>query len=101
MVDPSRTYIDATVRLGIDVTLFPGTMLQGTTVIGDGCEIGPDTRIDRCVIGRETVVEKTMARLAVIGDHCRIGPFAVVEPGSELSDGTVTGPFYAARTDAS
>ncbi len=97
MIDPERTYIDVTVELGTDVTLFPGTILQGTTVIGDGCEIGPDSRIDRCQVGRNTVVEKTMARLAEIGDHCRVGPFAVVEPGAELADGTVTGPFYAAR----
>ncbi len=33
MVDPERTYIDVTVQLGVDVTLFPGTMLQGSTVI--------------------------------------------------------------------
>ena len=31
MLDPERTYIDATVELGTDVTLFPGTMLQGRT----------------------------------------------------------------------
>ncbi len=97
MIDPSRTYIDATVELGVDVTLFPGTMLQGATVIGDGCEIGPDTRLDRCTVGRDTVIEKTMARLAVIGDNCRVGPFAVLEPGSDLADGENTGPFYASR----
>ena len=98
MLDPQRTYIDATVQLGIDVTLFPGTMLQGNTVVGDGCEIGPDSRIDRCVVGRGSVIEKTMARGARIGDGCRVGPFAVIEPGAELPDRTVTGPFYAART---
>ncbi len=99
MIDPDRTYIDATVTLGVDVTLFPGTILQGETVIGDGCEIGPDTRLDRCRVGRHSVIEKTMARLAIIGESCRVGPFAVVEPGSELVDGTVTGPFYAAKAD--
>jgi len=96
MVDPQRTYIDSTVQLGIDITLFPGTILQGNTVIGDGCEIGPDTRIDRCVVGRDTVVEKTTALGARIGDQCNVGPFAVIEPGAELADGTVTGPFYVA-----
>lgn len=96
MVDPDRTYIDVTVTLGVDVTLFPGTMLQGTTTIGDGCEVGPDSRIDRCEVGKNSVVEKTMARGASIGDNCRVGPFAVLETGAHLPDGTVTGPFYAA-----
>lgn len=99
MVDPERTYIDATVELGRDVTLFPGTLLQGRTVVGDGCEIGPDTRLDSCVLGVGVVAEKTMARLATIGDHCRLGPFAVLEPGTELAPGTVTGPFFAGRGD--
>src|SRR5262249_42127891 len=29
MLDPATTYVDTTVRLAPDVTLFPGTLLQG------------------------------------------------------------------------
>lgn len=95
MVDPDRTYIDATVRLGTDVTIFPGTILQGTTTIGDGCELGPDVQLDRCVVGNNTKIEKATARLAKIGADCWIGPFAVLQPGSEVPSGTRTGPFSA------
>ena len=35
MLDPANTYIDATVDLGEDVTLFPGTILQGRTAVGE------------------------------------------------------------------
>ena len=45
MVDPAQTYVDVTVELSPDVTLFPGTILQGTTVVGPGAEIGPATRL--------------------------------------------------------
>jgi bifunctional UDP-N-acetylglucosamine pyrophosphorylase/glucosamine-1-phosphate N-acetyltransferase len=100
MVDPDRTYIDATVRLGTDVTIFPGTMLQGRTTIGDGCELGPDVRLDRCQVGRNTRIEKATATLARVGSECVIGPFAVLQPGSEIGAGTVTGPFYAEGTSA-
>jgi bifunctional UDP-N-acetylglucosamine pyrophosphorylase/glucosamine-1-phosphate N-acetyltransferase len=96
MVDPTRTYLDATVRLAPDVTLFPGTILQGSTVVGAHCEVGPDTRLVDTVVGADCVVEKAMARDAVIGDGCRVGPFAVLEPGSEIPSGTRTGPFYTA-----
>jgi len=95
MVDPDRTYIDATVTLGTDVTIFPGTILQGSTVIGDGCELGPDVRLDRCDVGRNTRVEKATATLATIGSDCTVGPFAVLAPGSSLGSGMSTGPFYA------
>ena len=43
MIDPQQTYIDVTVELGRDVTLFPGTLLQGSTVVAAGSEIGPST----------------------------------------------------------
>jgi bifunctional UDP-N-acetylglucosamine pyrophosphorylase/glucosamine-1-phosphate N-acetyltransferase len=49
MLDPRQTFIDVTVRLGRDVTLYPGTVLQGDTEIGDGCDIGPHTQSERAV----------------------------------------------------
>jgi bifunctional UDP-N-acetylglucosamine pyrophosphorylase/glucosamine-1-phosphate N-acetyltransferase len=98
MVDPDRTYIDTTVRLGTDVTLFPGTILQGTTNIGDGCELGPDVRLDRCTVGASTRIEQATATLASIGNDCNIGPYAVLNPGSSLPPNTSTGAFYAGGT---
>ena len=56
MLDPRQTFVDVTVQLGRDVTLYPGTILQGDTVIGDGCEIGPDTRLVDCTVGDGAVV---------------------------------------------
>ena len=32
MLDPRQTFVDVTVQLGRDVTLYPGTILQGNTV---------------------------------------------------------------------
>ena len=96
MLDPLRTYIDATVELAADVTLYPGTMLQGATSIGEGADVGPDTRLVNCVVGPGSRVEKTMAESAEIGADCHVGPFAVLEKGSRLSRATVTGPFYNA-----
>jgi bifunctional UDP-N-acetylglucosamine pyrophosphorylase/glucosamine-1-phosphate N-acetyltransferase len=100
MVDPTRTYLDATVRLAPDVTLFPGVILQGSTVVGAHSEIGPDTRLVDTVIGEDCVIEKAMARDADVGDGCRVGPFAVLEPGAEIPSGTTTGPFYTASVPA-
>jgi len=96
MVDPSRTYVDLTVALGTDVTLFPGTILRGTTVIGAGAEIGPDTHLVDTEVGERSVVEHTVARQAVIGADARVGPFATLQPGAMVPDGTVTGPFHLA-----
>jgi bifunctional UDP-N-acetylglucosamine pyrophosphorylase/glucosamine-1-phosphate N-acetyltransferase len=99
LLDPERTYIDASVEIGVDVTLFPGTMLQGSTVVGAGAEIGPDARLVDCVVGERAVVEQTVARQAEIGDDARVGPFAHLAPGARVAEGTVTGPFFAAGDD--
>lgn len=98
MVDPDRTYVDTTVRLAPDVTLFPGTMLQGATVVGAGAEIGPDTRLADCAVGASARVEKTMGREAEIGEGAHVGPFAVLDPGSHVPAGVATGPFQHVRT---
>jgi bifunctional UDP-N-acetylglucosamine pyrophosphorylase/glucosamine-1-phosphate N-acetyltransferase len=100
MLDPAHTYVDTTVSVGRDVTLFPGTILQGDTAIGDGSEIGPDTRLVDCSIGSATIVEKTTARQSTVGDHCHVGPFAALAPGSKIPDDAVTGPFYTSRADS-
>lgn len=100
MLDPSRTYVDIDVELAPDVTLHPGVMLRGSTVIGGGTEVLPGCLLIDSRIGARCRLEQTSASLATVGDHARVGPFAVLEPGCEVSAATVTGPFYTAGPDA-
>ena len=99
MLDPRQTFVDVTVTLGRDITLYPGTILQGTTSIGDGCEIGPDSRLVDCTVGADAVVENTVGRDSEVGEGARVGPFANLPPGSSVPAGSVTGSFYTAPTD--
>jgi bifunctional UDP-N-acetylglucosamine pyrophosphorylase / glucosamine-1-phosphate N-acetyltransferase len=94
IVDPAATYIDVTVTLASDVTLFPGTVLQGTTTVGAGSEIGPASRLTDTRVGERATVTESVATLAEIGDDAVVGPFAVLEPGAAIVAGTLTGPFY-------
>jgi bifunctional UDP-N-acetylglucosamine pyrophosphorylase / glucosamine-1-phosphate N-acetyltransferase len=99
MLDPRQTFVDVTVNLGRDVTLYPGTILQGNTVIGDGCEIGPDTRLVDCVVGQGCMIQHSVGVEAEVGDGARVGPYAHLPPGSAVAAGAVTGAFYTAPTD--
>jgi bifunctional UDP-N-acetylglucosamine pyrophosphorylase / glucosamine-1-phosphate N-acetyltransferase len=94
MLDPRQTFIDVTVQLGRDVTLFPGVILQGRTVIGNGSEIGPDTRLADCVVGPNAVVENCVGRDAEIGARSHVGPYAALSPGASVAEDSATGPFY-------
>ena len=99
MLDPRQTFIDVTVQLGRDVALYPGTILQGNTVIGDGCEIGPDTRLVDCVIGARAVLENSVGRDCEVGDDARVGPYSYLAPGASVPSSASTGAFYTAPAD--
>ena len=99
MLDPRQTFIDVTVQLGRDVTLYPGTILQGNTMIGDGCEIGPDSRLVDCVVGSGAVVENSVGRDSEIGNDAHVGPYAHLAPGTSVPSSASTGAFYTAPAD--
>jgi bifunctional UDP-N-acetylglucosamine pyrophosphorylase/glucosamine-1-phosphate N-acetyltransferase len=96
IVDPAATYIDADVDLGTDVTLWPGTVLRGQTVVGNGAEIGPETTLIDTRVGHGAQVVRTVGEQAEIGDDAVVGPFAALDQGARIAPGTRTGPFYAA-----
>jgi bifunctional UDP-N-acetylglucosamine pyrophosphorylase / glucosamine-1-phosphate N-acetyltransferase len=93
MVDPARTYIDATVELETDVRLLPGTMLEGRTVVGAGSVVGPDCRLTDVVVGEGVRMANTVARECEIGDNCEIGPYAFVRPGTRVAAGVKIGTY--------
>lgn len=95
MVDLDRIHLDATVRLARDVTLYPGTMLQGACVIGEGADVGPDCHLIDTEVGAHATVRQTSAIRATIGDGAVVGPWAALGPGDEVTSGATTGPHYA------
>ncbi len=96
MLDPRQTFIDVAVTIGRDVTLFPGTMLQGSTSIGDGCEIGPDARLVDCAVGNDAIVTHTVGTNAEVGAGAEVGPYAHLPAGSTVTSESSTGAFYTA-----
>ncbi|MDQ1435177.1 MAG: bifunctional UDP-N-acetylglucosamine pyrophosphorylase / glucosamine-phosphate N-acetyltransferase [Actinomycetota bacterium] len=93
MVDPSRTYIDATVEIESDVRILPGTILEGRTVIGAGSVVGPDCHLTDVVLGDGVRMSNTVARECEIGDDCEVGPYAFVRPGTRLAAGVKVGTY--------
>ncbi len=98
MLDPRQTFIDVNVTIGRDVTIYPGTILQGTTAIGAGCEIGPDTQLVDCAVGDGAKIVHAVGRDAEVGTDAVVGPYAHLPSGSSVTSGSVTGAFYTAPT---
>lgn len=96
MLDPRQTFIDVTATIGRDVTLYPGTMLQGTTAVGDRCEIGPDAQLVDCAVGSDSTVTHTVGHDAEIGTGAVVGPYVHLPAGSSVASDSTTGAFYTA-----
>ncbi|MCX5198926.1 bifunctional UDP-N-acetylglucosamine diphosphorylase/glucosamine-1-phosphate N-acetyltransferase GlmU [Streptomyces sp. NBC_00249] len=84
VVDPAGTFVDVTVTFGQDAVVHPGTQLLGATHIGEGAEVGPNTRLKDTRVGARARVDNTVADSAVIGEQASVGPFAYLRPGTNL-----------------
>ena len=91
--DPLNTYVDPRCSVASGVTLLPGTILRGGTVIGTGCEIGPNSMIRDCVVGEYTTVNASQLNESTIGSHTTVGPFAYVRPDCTVGDHCRIGDF--------
>ena len=97
IVDPSSTWIDVGVTTGRDVTILPGTHLTGTTSIGDGATVGPDSTLQDTWVGEGATVTRTHAIGANIGAGAEVGPFAYLRPEADLGEGTKIGAFVEVK----
>ena len=69
---------------------------DGNQVVGDGCEIGPDTRLVDCAVGAGAIVEHAVGHDAEIGPSAVVGPYAHLPVGSHVAANATTGAFYTA-----
>ena len=93
IVDPNTTYIDDTVQIERDVTILPGCLLQGDTIIGTNSVIGPYTHIVGSSIGNGCTIRNSFVEEASVADACEIGPFAHLRKGAILDTGVHMGNF--------
>lgn len=97
IIDPEHTYVEQDVEVGQDSTLYPGTMLQGHTVVGKNCKIGPDTQLTDVTCGEFTHLNRVYAHECTIGNYNEIGPFVHLRPGTVLHDHIKIGNFVEVK----
>jgi len=93
MEDPSTVYIGAEVTLGRDTLLRPMVILEGKTVVGEGCVLGPGVRIEDSRLGNGVVAEQAVIRGSELEDGVTVGPYASLRPGTVLRAAAKAGTF--------
>ena len=91
--DPSSTWVDCDVEVGVDTVLEPATLLRGRVRVGRNCQIGPFAELTECQLGDGCRVERSQLRLCRLQDGVQVGPFNRVRPGTELKEGSHLGTF--------
>jgi bifunctional UDP-N-acetylglucosamine pyrophosphorylase/glucosamine-1-phosphate N-acetyltransferase len=93
IIDPASTYIDSDVKIGMDTIIYPGTIIEGKSVIGENCVIGPNSRIVDSIIENGVEVQSSVVLKSHIKDGASIGPFAYIRPDSVIGRNTKIGDF--------
>ncbi len=91
MLDPDQVWVGPDVSVGRDTTILPGTMLWGATHVGEGCVLGPQTRLTDTRVGDGCVLDETVAQNVVVGNNVSCGPRAYLRAGTVLRDGSKAG----------
>jgi len=97
IVDANNTYIDAGVKIGMDTVIYPGSMIQGQTEIGEDCIIGPSSRIVASKISKGVEVKNSVVLESSIDDNTCVGPFAYIRPGSTIGKNVKIGDFVEVK----
>jgi bifunctional UDP-N-acetylglucosamine pyrophosphorylase/glucosamine-1-phosphate N-acetyltransferase len=97
ILDPKTTYIDPTVKIARDATIFPFTFLEGTTTIAEGAEVGPQARIVDSDVGPDATVQYSVVVGSKIGQDVSVGPFASLRAGTVLERGSKVGTFVETK----
>jgi len=93
VIDPPSTFISRKARVGRDTVIYPFTIIEGDTVIGEDCIIGPGSRLVNTTVGTGVSIQNSIVIESHIGDNCSIGPFAYLRPDTRLGRGVKVGDF--------
>ncbi|MCG9969018.1 bifunctional UDP-N-acetylglucosamine diphosphorylase/glucosamine-1-phosphate N-acetyltransferase GlmU [Pelotomaculum terephthalicicum JT] len=93
VIDPLSTFVSRKARVGRDTVIHPFTIIEGETVIGEDCVIGPGSRLVDAAVGNGVSIQNSIVLDSDIGDNCNIGPYAYLRPETTLGRTVKVGDF--------
>jgi bifunctional UDP-N-acetylglucosamine pyrophosphorylase/glucosamine-1-phosphate N-acetyltransferase len=93
VIDPESVYVGPNVKVGSGTVLLPGTILRGSTTVGQHCELGPNTMIRDCTIGDRVSVNASQLNESVVESDTTVGPFAYIRPNCHVGSHVKVGDF--------
>ena len=100
VIDPDSTYIDDSVKIGMDTVIYPNCYIESGTTIGEDCIIGPSTTLKNAKIGSGTAVDRAVLLDCSVGDNTNVGPFAYMRPNSKVGSNVKIGDFVEVKNSS-
>lgn len=97
LTDPENTYIGSDVVIGRDTVILPGCVLEGSSVIGEDCEIGPNSRLTDTKLGDGVKFQTSTAIESEIGNGTTVGPYAYIRPNCHIGNNVKVGDFVEVK----
>jgi bifunctional UDP-N-acetylglucosamine pyrophosphorylase/glucosamine-1-phosphate N-acetyltransferase len=97
MVDPATTFVDFDVAIGQDTKILPFSVIQGKTVIGENCTIGPFARIIDSRVSDGASISNAVVIEAEVGEDVSVGPYAYLRTGTVLLEHSKVGTFVEVK----
>ncbi|PRR83319.1 bifunctional UDP-N-acetylglucosamine diphosphorylase/glucosamine-1-phosphate N-acetyltransferase GlmU [Clostridium vincentii] len=93
LIDPKTTYIGTDVQIGKDTIIYPNNIIEGKTIIGEGCTILQNSRIKDSIIEQGVEIQASIILDSKIGEKTTVGPFAYIRPDSVIGKSARIGDF--------
>jgi len=97
IIDPKNTYIGMDVQIGADTVIYPGNILEGKTIIKEGCILYANSRIKDSIIEEEVTIQSSVILESKIGKNTTVGPFAYIRPDSNIGESVRIGDFVEVK----
>jgi bifunctional UDP-N-acetylglucosamine pyrophosphorylase/glucosamine-1-phosphate N-acetyltransferase len=94
ILDPTSTYVEDTVTIGPDTTIYPQVVLEGATAIGSDCVIASGCHVTGSRLGDRVILKPyCVLTESVVEDGAVMGPFCHLRPKSHVGAGAEIGNF--------
>ena len=93
IIDPTTTWIDASVKIEADATIFPESWLAGTTTVASNAIIGPRTTLMNVIVAQGASVIESNCVDCEVGSGAKVGPYSYLRAGTKLAAGSKAGAY--------
>ena len=100
MIDPDTSYIHKDVVIGKDTIIYPGSQIEGSTIIGSNCIIGAHCRIISSIIEDDVEIQFSTILDSTVKNGAKIGPYAYIRPHCTIGENVKIGDFVEVKNSS-